>query len=251
VNPSGDFERAKVSVGGENYIIQNNNWGNTAGELILNYKNNSFVVTAGSGNGGDAPASFPSIYIGNNGNTANGVYSTKTTDNLPIQISAITSIPSTFRYSGGTSVFNATYDIWFAKSPPTAEYQDGIDGFVMIWLRDPAGKQPIGSQVGTATIAGQNWNVWVGRRGPGPNGDNPAAVVSFLNPTENDDSRAQSFVNVDIKQFITKAAEYMWNGQPAIPSSLYLTDVFAGFEIWSGGAGGNLSVDEFKCVVNK
>jgi len=27
--------------------------------------------------------------------------------------------------------------------------------------------------------------------------------------------------------------------------------VFAGFEIWNGGSGGNLSVDEFKCVVAK
>ena len=33
------------------YIIQNNNWGNTGGELILNYTNNSFKITSGSGTG--------------------------------------------------------------------------------------------------------------------------------------------------------------------------------------------------------
>jgi hypothetical protein len=32
---------------------------------------------------------------------------------------------------------------------------------------------------------------------------------------------------------------------------MYLTDVFGGFEIWEGGAGGNLAVDEFKAVVSK
>ena len=246
-SPDGDFARAKVTVGGENYIIQNNNWGNPTGtDLILSYVNNSFKITSGSGNGASAPASFPSIYIGNNGNTANGVYSTKTTDNLPIQISAITTLPSTFRYSGTTSSFNAAYDIWFAKSPPSAEYKDGIDGFVMVWLRDPGGKQPIGSvQATNVMVAGQPWNVWVGPRGDGPAGPNNAPVVSFVNPTEDNDSRAQTFKDVDLKAFFTAAATY------GISSNMYLTDVFAGFEIWSGGAGGNLGVDEFKAVVNK
>ncbi|MET0793654.1 MAG: hypothetical protein ABW061_19195, partial [Polyangiaceae bacterium] len=240
-----DFARAKVNVGGQNYIIQNNNWGNPSGtDLELTYKNNSFKITAGSGSGGDAPASFPSIYIGNNGNTANGVYSTKPGDNLPLQISAITSLLSTFRYSGSTSTFNATYDIWFAKSIPTATYNDGIDGFVMIWLRDPSGKQPIGTKDSNpVTIAGKSWNVWRGPRGAGPMGSQSnAPVVSFVNPTEDDNSRAQNFTNVDIKEFI-KASGF--------DTSWYLTDVFAGFEIWNGGSGGNLSVDEFKAVVAK
>jgi hypothetical protein len=247
VSPDGDFARAKVTVDGKQYIIQNNNWGNPQGtDLILNYVNNSFKITSGSGSGASAPASFPSIYIGNNGNTANGVYSTKTSDNLPIQISAITSLPSTFRYSGSTGSFNATYDIWFANSPPSGEYKDGINGFVMVWLRDPGDKQPIGSvQATNVMVAGQPWNVWVGPRGDGPAGYNNAPVVSFVNPTENSDSRAQSFKAVDLKAFFTAAATY------GISSSMYLTDVFAGFEIWSGGAGGNLAVDEFKAVVNK
>jgi hypothetical protein len=246
VNPDGDFARAKVTVDGKSYIIQNNNWGNTGGELILNYTNNSFKITSGSGTGASAPASFPSIYIGNNGNTANGVYSTKATDGLPVQISAIKSLPSTLRYSGSTGSFNATYDIWFANSPPTAEYKDGINGFVMIWLRDPGGKQPIGSvQASNVMVAGMPWNVWVGPRGDGPAGPNNAPVVSFVNPTEDNDSRAQSFKDVDLKAFFTAAASY------GIPSTMYLTDVFGGFEIWSGGSGGNLGVDEFKAVVNK
>lgn len=246
VSPSGDFARAKVKVGGKDYIIQNNNWGNPSGtNLILSYKNNSFVITEGSGTGASAPASFPSIYIGNNGETANGVYSTKGSDGLPVQISAITSLPSTLRYSGSTNVYNAAYDIWFANSIPTAAYNDGIDGFVMIWLRDPGGKQPIGSLQETVTIAGQSWGVWVGPRGDGPAGYNDAPVVSFVNPTENDNSRAQSFKNVDLKAFFTAAAKH------GISSNMYLTDVFGGFEIWDGGAGGNLAVDEFTAVVNK
>ncbi len=241
-----DFDRKKVLVGGENYIIQNNNWGNPSGsDCILSYVNNSFSVTQCTGTGADAPAAFPSIYIGNNGNTANGVFSTKSTDNMPIQISQIQSIDSSFRYSGQSGgQYNACYDIWFANSPPTQEYQDGIDGFVMIWLRDPSGKQAIGSKVASAEIAGMPWDIWVGPRGPSPGGVyNNAPVVSFVNPQEDNDSRAQNFVNKNILEFLTKASEH------GISSNMYLTDVFGGFEIWSGGAG--LKVDEFKAIVNK
>jgi hypothetical protein len=167
------------------------------------------------------------------------------TDKLPIQIKNITSLPSTFRYSGTTGQFNATYDIWFANSIPTTEYKDGINGFVMVWLRDPTGKQPIGSKVGTATVAGQTWDVWKGPRGEVPGvGYNNAPVVSFTNPSEDDNSRAQSFKNVDLKAFFTAAAAH------GIGGDMYLTDVFAGFEIWQGGSGGNLAVDEFTAKVN-
>jgi len=241
-----DFARAKVKVDGHDYVIQNNNWGNPSGtDLELTYKNNSFKITGGSGSGGDAPASFPSIYIGASGNTANGNFSTHPGDNLPTKISDMASVVSTFRYSGSTTQFNATYDIWFAKSVPSAPYNDGIDGFVMIWLRDPTGKQPIGSKKRTATVANRNWDVWIGPRGLGPMGSQSSApVVSFVNQKENDDSMAQNFTNVDIREFMTAAA-------PDIDPSWYLTDVFGGFEIWNGGSGGNLSVDEFKAVVTK
>jgi hypothetical protein len=247
VSPTGDFSRAKVVVDGKSYLIQNNNWGNPSGtDLILSYINNSFKITSGSGTGASAPASFPSIYIGNNGETANGVYSTKSTDGLPVQISAIKSLPSTLRYSGSTGSYNATYDIWFANSIPTTKYDDGINGFVMIWLRDPSGKQPIGSVVASnVMVAGQPWNVWVGPRGDGPAGYNNAPVVSFVNPAEDNDSRAQSFKDVDLKAFFTAAASH------GIGANMYLTDVFGGFEIWQGGSGGNLAVDEFKAVVSK
>lgn len=250
--PGQDFGRAKVVVEGKEYVIQNNNWGSPeTTDLLLSYNANSFTVTTGTGapppSDPNAPASFPSIFIGNNGFTNNGAYSTKATDGLPAQVSTITSLPTTFRYSGSTSQWNATYDIWFSNSMPQMQYNDGINGFVMVWLRDPNGRQPIGSRHASSpvTIAGQPWDVWVGPRGFGPNGNNPAPVVSFVNPAQDDNSRAQSFANVNLKLFIDAAAAH------GISPSMYLTDVFAGFEIWQGGGGGNLKVDEFKAVVNK
>ncbi|HYQ02504.1 MAG TPA: hypothetical protein VER96_27720 [Polyangiaceae bacterium] len=243
-----DFQRVKVTAGGQNYIIQNNNWGSPdSTNQTLSYKNNSFKITGTTGSGQSAPASFPSIYIGNNGNTANGVFSTKPGDNLPIKVSAITSITSTFRYSPAitSTAINATYDIWFANSIPAGEYKDGIDGFVMIWLRAPKDKHPIGyenGKAGTATVANVSWDIYKGPRGAGPAGNNNAPVVSFVNPAD-DNSRSQNFTNVDIKKFIDAAKSY------GIADTMYLTDVFAGFEIWDGGSSSNLSVDEFTCVV--
>lgn len=251
-----DYDRAAVVVDGEKYIIQNNNWGNEAGELVLEYTNNSFMVVQGSGNGGNAPASFPSIFIGANGFTEQGAFSTTGTDNLPIQIGNITSIPTTFRWSGSTSEFNATYDVWFASQDPNGQrYNDGLNGFLMVWLKRPGGKYPIGWNGGSPTataqgLGGKNWDIFVGPRNEGgasPDGGEGelvpqanAPVVSYL--VQGGDTNALTF---DLKDFIDDAVNRGY-----LSGSLYLTDVFAGFEIWSGGAGGNLAVDEFTCKVN-
>ena len=128
------------------YIIQNNNWGNPTGSTqIVNYTGSSFTVQSSSGSGSSAPASFPSTYIGANGNIANGTYNTWADSGLPKQISAMQSVMTNFAWSGGSSGgdFNATYDVWFAKSPPTAgSYNDGISGFLMVWLYKPGSRQP-------------------------------------------------------------------------------------------------------------
>ena len=111
-SPEGDFDRAKVSVYGEQYIIRNNNCGNHEGtNLILQYSDNDFVVVEGSvaSQGDCLPAVFPSIYIGANGDTDNGIYTTSATDNLPMMISSIASIETSFAWSGSTASFNAAY----------------------------------------------------------------------------------------------------------------------------------------------
>ncbi len=237
LSPDGDFDRKKILAGGNEYILQNNNWGNPEGsDLIMSYVGNSFSITTANGSspGNGIPASFPSIFIGDNGNSLGGVAST-TTDPLPIQISAIQSAQTTFTWNGVDGDFNATYDVWFANSPPAAEYRDGIDGFVMVWLYKPGSRQPIGSVTGNATIAGHTWEVWEGPRGDGPEGYNDAPVVSYVSPTK------LNTLTFDLKDFMVDAASH------GIPSSMYLTDVFGGFEIWGGGS--NLEMQEFSIDV--
>jgi hypothetical protein len=249
--------RAKVSgTDCKQYIVQNNNWGNPTGSYqVLSFVGNSFKVTDMNGSGSSAPASFPSIYIGQNGDLAGGTY--KTTDsNLPIQISAIKSANSTFKWSGGSGGdYNTTYDIWFSKSSTLpSSYNDGISGLLMVWLYKPTtGKVPIGSSSNTrsAKIGDQEFDVWRGPRAQKSDGTDDAnrPVISYVAK-----STISNFSG-DLKAFfddaVANAADDMSKGgtSQAFSSSWYLTDVFGGFEIWSNGKG--LSNDGFTVNIQK
>jgi hypothetical protein len=256
---SARFARAKVAHEGETYVIQNNYWGNTTGSQVLEYFNNSFEVLSMSNDGASCngcPVSFPSIFIGASGNTQNGQFSTRSTDNLPAAISAITSVNTSVRWSGSPgSAANAAYDIWFA-SPSRGDltgkrYNDGLDGFIMLWLHNPGSHVPIGQNpVETKTIAGSSWQVWVGPRGTGPSGegadlqaDGAAPVISYVATS------AMNTFNGDLKPFFEDAIGRQNQGSKAFAADLLLTDVFFGFEIWNPVTG--LKVDSFTAVVEK
>ena len=234
-----DYQRVKVrGKDGKDYIIQNNNWGNASGSnQTIQYVDNSFTITAETGGspGNGVPASFPSIYIGNNGDTAGGTFSTKGNDGLPKQISAIGSAMTTAAYNRASGDYNASYDIWVAASAPASMYEDAVSGFVMVWLYKPSGRSPIGSMMTTKTVDGTSYQVWVGPRGSGTNPNRP--VVSYVVAST---TMSKTF---NLKPILADAANY------GIPSSWYLTDVFFGFEIWSGSGTNGLSVSNFTCSV--
>jgi hypothetical protein len=256
-----DASTQRAAVSGtdcKTYIINNNNWGQESSSYqALDYVGNSFTINVSSGSGGGANVvSFPSIYIGGNGQIGTGgEFNTWANSGLPKQISAIKSAKSTFQWSGGNSGnYNAAYDIWFAKSPPTAGgYNDGVSGLLMIWNFKPANSQPIGSSGNTrsATIDGKAYTVWRGNRAATAAGtDGPGRpVISYVaNSTNNNFSS-------DLKLFfddaVSNGAADMAAGSgitQAFSSSWYLTDVFAGFEIWNGGDAKGLK-DTFTCVI--
>jgi chitodextrinase len=91
---------------------------------------------------------------------------------------------------------------------------------MMIWLNSRGGVQPFGSQTGTATIAGHNWNVWTGQQ-------TSWKIISYvLNPG------ATSISNLDIKAMISDSV-----ARGSLNPAHYLLDAEAGFEIWQGGQG--------------
>ena len=95
----------------------------------------------------------------------------------------------------------------------------------------PVNAQPIGSQVASATLGGQNWNVWYGT-----NSGNGKPCVSYVAQT-------------DIKSLTYSLGDFIQDavGRTYVKTSWSLTNVFAGFEIWNGGVG--LAVTDFSVNV--
>jgi hypothetical protein len=237
-----DYQRVKVRKDGKDYIIQNNNWGAPAStNQTISYVDNSFTITGETGGGlpNGVPASYPSIYIGNNGDTAGGSFSTKGNDNLPRQISAIGTLQTTAAYNRASGDYNAAYDIWVSATSPTSMYEDAVSGFVMVWLYKPGSRQPIGNNIMTKTIDGTSYQIWAGPRGSGTNPNRPVISYVATSTTMN-----KTF---NLKPILADAANNY--GGHTVPSSWYVTDVFFGFEIWGGGGTNGLSVTNFTANV--
>ena len=211
------YASSHVQRDGRDYVVQNNVWG-ADGAQVVNYFGTTFEVVSveGQGNTSGAPLSYPSVFIGSNND--------RTTDgsNLPIQVSAIQSVETSWTWSdaGVSGEYNAAYDVWFSTSP--SGENDAI--MLMVWLYDPPAANPAGSQSGTATIGGVNYTIW-----------QSGSVISYTR----DKTNSMTF---DLNTFIQDAVS-----RGAVQTSWYLTNVFAGFEIWSGGAG--LQTTDFYAIV--
>ncbi|MFD9504772.1 cellulose binding domain-containing protein [Streptomyces sp. NPDC060035] len=205
------------------YVVQNNRWG-TADEQCINVSGNGFTIDRAGGsvptNG--APKSYPSVF--------NGCHYTNCSPGtrLPERLSSISSAPSSITYAYvDNAVYNASYDIWLDPQPKT----DGVNRTeIMIWFNRVGPIQPIGSQVGTASVAGRSWAVWTGS-----NGGND--VISFVAPS------AITNWSFDVMDFVDQTV-----ARGMAQNSWYLTSVQAGFEPWQNGAG--LGVTSFSSAVN-
>lgn len=119
-----------------------------------------------------------------------------------------------YSYTGSDLVVDVAYDMFLSSTADgDAEYE------IMVWLSAKGGAGPIsstGSAVATTTIAGVTFDLY-----SGPNG--AMTVYSFKAQSE-----TESFSG-DLLDFF----KYLENNQ-GLKSSLYLTDVQAGTEPFSG-----------------
>ncbi|MDN3261107.1 cellulose binding domain-containing protein [Streptomyces sp. CSDS2] len=205
------------------YVVQNNRWG-TSETQCINVTDSGFRITQADGsvptNG--APKSYPSVF--------NGCHYTNCSPgtSLPAQLSTISSAPTSISYSYvSNAVYDAAYDIWLDPTPRT----DGVSRTeIMVWFNKVGPIQPVGSQIGTATVAGRQWQVWSGN-----NGSND--VLSFVAPS------AITSWSFDVMDFARQAV-----ARGLAQNNWYLTSVQAGFEPWQNGAG--LAVNSFSSTVN-
>ncbi|MEU2570838.1 cellulose binding domain-containing protein [Streptomyces althioticus] len=205
------------------YVVQNNRWGTSATQCVT-ATDSGFRVTQADGSvpTDGAPKSYPSVF--------NGCHYTNCSPGtaLPARVDGISSAPSSISYGYvDNAVYNASYDIWLDPTPRT----DGVNRTeIMIWFNRVGPIQPIGSQVGTANVAGRTWEVW-----SGGNGTND--VLSFVAPS------AIGSWSFDVMDFVRETVARGMAG-----SDWYLTSIQAGFEPWQNGAG--LAVNSFSSTVN-
>ena len=222
---------------GHTYVVQNNVWANDngAGQTVTG-TGTSYSISMQSNNNATngAPASFPSAFIGSNhGRTSN-------TATLPKQVSAILAssegVPTAWRWSGGNAggSYNVAYDIWFSQTAagdattPSATY-------MMVWFHRTGGVQPLGiERAANVSIGNRNWDIWWCDSGCQDGVD----VVTYL-PA--DDSAINEWA-FNLKDFMADA-----NSRNKLDGGWYLTNVFGGFEVWSGGVG--LTTNNFCAIV--
>ena len=207
-----------------NYVVMNNRWGTSATQCI-NVTTSGFQIIQqdGTGNLSGAPTAYPAIYLGCH-------YSNCSPNSpLPAQISRITSATSsTTETYPGSGTYDAAYDIWLNDTTNVSGVQKTE---IMIWLNHTGSIQPVGSSVGSASVAGRTWTVWTGN-----NGQNN--VVSYVGSGITSYSfSVMSFIN----DTLSRGSQY---GN----TSWYLTSIQNGFEPWIGGVG--LAVSNFSASVS-
>jgi endoglucanase len=209
-------------VGGDRYVVQNDEWGDTIPQCITAF-DTGFSVDSGQHNipAGGAPAAYPSIYAGcHYGNCSSG-------SGLPLQVSAFHDVHSTVDYAVTDGEWDAAYDIWLDTTANPSGQNNGAE--IMIWGNHAGPPQPFGAKIATADLAGATWDVWEGRQDGGGIGWN---VISYVR------QQPATSLDVHVQDFTADAA-----GRGYVDSSWYLTSVQFGFEPWIGGPG--LRVNSF------
>ena len=142
------------------YVAQNNRWGADTAQC-LSVSGDGFTLTTSDANKptNGAPAAYPSIFWGCH-------YGTCTTAFAPIRTSSseFAQVSTSVQYGYvDQGAYDAAYDIWFDPTARTDGQNTGAE--VMLWLDHRGSVQPIGAKVGTAHLAGADWDVWFGTIG--------------------------------------------------------------------------------------
>jgi len=228
---TGQYGATVISLTGnstKSYYMQANWWGSPYGNQAEEVEGLGFTITGTNptnivSSNPSLPLGFPSIFI--------GTYKDKRTtgSNLPKQVSALTSVPTTFSTnvnSKGETSYNATYDVWFTSGSGTVSGNNPGSGgaYLMVWLFMPTDKRPRGTLRGNGTVitgVKGGWDVWYD-----PSTDNmPCVSYVASNKIES--------IEFDLKHFIQDAIDNSYG----IKTSQYLSIIFAGFEVWGGGDG--------------
>ena len=211
------------------YVIQCNEY-DSAATLDVGYTTGSpygFSVTASSVNNTHpgSPAAYPSIYVGNQwGNLSQG-------NPFPLPVSGIsagqvvTTCAATLG-AGGSDIWDYVFDNWFNEYPTSSN--NAVNGLEhMIWMNNSTGVVPPGTLYASGVTLGANtFNIYW--QGSWANASQGTASFQF--------TTGVTGATIDMADHIAYMVAQGW-----LPSSWYLINVQAGFELWKGGSGLDLT----------
>ncbi|KAI1855694.1 hypothetical protein JX265_006098 [Neoarthrinium moseri] len=195
-----------LTTGG--YVIYHNNWGASAAS------SGSQCTYFDSLNGNSVAWHTSWTWAGGSYNVKS--YSNVALENVNKKLSAVSSIPSTWKWSqtGNNLVADVAYDLWLA---PTSGGTNAYE--IMVWLAAYGGAGPIsssGSPIATVTIGGNSYKLFYGLNGS-------TKVYSFVA------SSTITNFSGDLNLFF----KYLTSSQ-GVPSSYYITSLQAGTEPFTG-----------------
>lgn len=210
------------------YTLCQNLWGAKSG---VGSQNSTLISATGN------TVSWSTVYTWANApNNVKSYANVESTTAKGVQLSAITSAPTTWdwSYQGASSGLRAdvSYDIWFGKASSGTPASSASSYEIMIWLSGQGGIQPVGSQILSGLqIAGHTWNLW---KGPNSNWE----VFSFVSA-----SGDITNFNVDLNDFF----KYLVTSQ-GVASSQFVQSIQTGTEPFTGTA--TLNIASYSVAIN-
>jgi hypothetical protein len=209
-------------VSEERFVVANQIWGADTPQCT-EARDGGFTVVSEDHNNPPTgqPAAYPSIFAGCHWARCTAESGLPLAADDPrfdtIQTGVDVTVPA------GAGIYNTAFDVWFDPTPRTDGQQTGAE--LMVWLDHKGPVQPVGVPVATVTLAGATWQVWFGT-----SGWNVISYVRTTGTTSADFSLADFYDDAVSRGY----ADAKW----------YLTNVQAGFEVWSEVVG--ITVDDFR-----
>ena len=201
-----------------NYAVQNDVYNPSGGSETITATQGGacagFTAKPSLNVAGNTPGSYPSIVYGWHYGKTYGPY------NAPKQISAITSVPSSWDFTvpGSGVKYDVSYDIWINQGGGNPAQPDANTLELMIWLDETSDVVPAGTAGAAVTIAGTSWQIYTGTM-------NTWHYIAYKRAAS-----GAGVSNLDLKAFMTDAA----TRNVGATTAWYLLSVEAGFEIWTG-----------------
>lgn len=233
-NSAAKYFGADVTRDGVGYRFITNWWGQGWTSANVTYNGSGFSVAsvAGTSTPNGTPIGYPTTYCGQYSESNPGGNC-----GLPAAFSSIDKLWTGWKWnSADRGQYNAAWDIWLGTS-------SAFQSFLMVWLRDPPGRQPAGNTViNNVTVAGVP-GTWLIRYGT----VNNAPIVNYVRPEGQDGCEFQfnvmDFVN-DAKARAATTTGLMLPGDT-------VRAVAVGFEFWTGPFANVVSEDFYVKLTKK